>query len=408
MKKAFISFFTVVAITCSLSVTSFADPVNNTSLNQDKVQYSQISSEIKELDSNINKLTTEINSLNSTINNNKVKVQSIENNISNANLQIEDTQQQIEKGQEVLSGRLSAIYKSGAYSPASYLAYILQANGFSQLITRVYDVQRIVSIDDQLIDNLKANKSKIQQEVNTLNTQKQEILNLNAETQKNLDEVVQKEQTVQAEKTKLNTQLQNVASVITANENQLINYPIGVINNSNSSVAQLKEAVQTLKDLLPQLTMQSVTDKANNAISSGNNAIKQKIAAEQAANNANNSNNGNNGSSNGSSSSGGSWNGQYKQEFSMEATAYSGGGLTAMGTAVVRNPNGISTVAVDPNVIPLGSKLYIPGYGFAIAADTGGAIKGHRIDLYMNTEAECNAFGRRQVTVYLVANPGQW
>ncbi len=56
-------------------------------------------------------------------------------------------------------------------------------------------------------------------------------------------------------------------------------------------------------------------------------------------------------------------------------------------------------VAVDPNVIPLGTKLYIEGYGNAIAGDTGGAIKGNRIDLFMNSRSEAMRFGRRQVKV---------
>jgi len=59
-------------------------------------------------------------------------------------------------------------------------------------------------------------------------------------------------------------------------------------------------------------------------------------------------------------------------------------------------------VAVDPKVIPLHTKLYIEGYGFAIAGDTGGAIKGQKIDLFFNTNAEVKQFGRRNITVYIL------
>lgn len=81
----------------------------------------------------------------------------------------------------------------------------------------------------------------------------------------------------------------------------------------------------------------------------------------------------------------------------MEATAYSGGGTTASGMAAA-----VGRVAVDPRVIPLGTRLYIEGYGYAVAADTGGAIKGNRIDLYMDSESACNSFGRRNVTVHVL------
>ena len=79
----------------------------------------------------------------------------------------------------------------------------------------------------------------------------------------------------------------------------------------------------------------------------------------------------------------------------FEATAYCyTGNRTATGTWPSRG-----TIAVDPEVIPLGSKLYVEGYGEGIAEDTGGAIQGHIIDLYMESEDECWAWGRRQVKV---------
>ncbi|MGN1031183.1 MAG: 3D domain-containing protein [Butyricicoccaceae bacterium] len=82
----------------------------------------------------------------------------------------------------------------------------------------------------------------------------------------------------------------------------------------------------------------------------------------------------------------------------MEATAYSGGGTTASGMAAA-----VGRVAVDPRVIPLGTRLYISGYGYCVAADTGGAIKGNRVDLYFNSNSQCIQFGRRQVKVYVLS-----
>ena len=86
----------------------------------------------------------------------------------------------------------------------------------------------------------------------------------------------------------------------------------------------------------------------------------------------------------------------------MEASAYLAGdgdgyGITATGVPAVR---GIA--AVDPDVIPLGTRLFIPGYGEAVAADTGGAIVGNRIDLVMDSYGEAMDFGRQDVTVYVL------
>ena len=81
----------------------------------------------------------------------------------------------------------------------------------------------------------------------------------------------------------------------------------------------------------------------------------------------------------------------------FEATAYTWTGYrTATGTWPSRG-----TVAVDPRVIPLGTELHIEGYGPAVAADTGGAIQGQKIDLYMDSEHECLQWGRRKVEVQI-------
>ena len=83
------------------------------------------------------------------------------------------------------------------------------------------------------------------------------------------------------------------------------------------------------------------------------------------------------------------------ETITFEATAYTWTGYrTATGTWPSRG-----TVATDPRVIPLGTELHIEGYGPAVAADTGGAIQGQRVDLYMDTEHECWQWGRRKVEV---------
>ncbi|HET6895871.1 MAG TPA: ubiquitin-like domain-containing protein [Candidatus Baltobacteraceae bacterium] len=85
---------------------------------------------------------------------------------------------------------------------------------------------------------------------------------------------------------------------------------------------------------------------------------------------------------------------------SMVATAYTAGCAGCSGYTATGYRAGHGIVAVDPRVIPLGTRLYIPGYGFAIAGDTGGAIRGRRIDLGFNSLADAIQFGRRTVKVY--------
>ncbi|MCS7462753.1 3D domain-containing protein [Paenibacillus doosanensis] len=78
-------------------------------------------------------------------------------------------------------------------------------------------------------------------------------------------------------------------------------------------------------------------------------------------------------------------------------------GVTFSGMKVQRNKNSFSTIAADPNVFPLGTVLWIPGYGYGVVADTGSAIKGNRIDLYFETKDQVyREWGKKTLNVFVV------
>lgn len=97
----------------------------------------------------------------------------------------------------------------------------------------------------------------------------------------------------------------------------------------------------------------------------------------------------------------------YSKKLTVSATAYTAasGKKTASGRVAQ-----YGVIAVDPNVIPLGTKLYVEStddgkswqYGYCIAGDTGGAVKGNKIDLFFNSKSECLQFGRRSAIVYVL------
>lgn len=91
---------------------------------------------------------------------------------------------------------------------------------------------------------------------------------------------------------------------------------------------------------------------------------------------------------------------------SVSATAYTGqcdgcSGVTSTGVDLNADPNA-KVIAVDPSVIPLGSKVHVEGYGYATAADIGGAIKGNKIDVHVPTKGKANNWGVRTVNVTIV------
>ena len=82
----------------------------------------------------------------------------------------------------------------------------------------------------------------------------------------------------------------------------------------------------------------------------------------------------------------------------VSATAYTHtGNPTATGVYPSRG-----TIAVDPSVIPLGTRVYVEGYGYATAQDTGGAIKGNKIDVFVNSHSEAMNWGRRTVNITIL------
>lgn len=355
-----------------------------------KAKYNELSSKIVEISKEVSQLSQDIEKLKADISRNQSDIANIEAEIKAKEVELNKLNDELKKTQEIANKRLNALYKN-SYSKST-LSLILTANGFSDLLTKLEATQKIAELDKKLLSELQESKDAVSKNMDKLTEKKQELEKLKNENTKNLTELNTKKSDLENLIAQFNKEKEAAAALIAENEEKLISHSISVIDSDSSSIGNLKDAVSTLKSLAPQISTNSVKEKAEKYISIGNNKIETLSASKSNSYNAS--------LSRGSSS--------YKAAYKMTATAYTGGGLTSMGIKVVRDPNGLSTIAVDPSVIPLGSKVYIPGYGYAIAADTGGAIKGHKIDLYLNSQSECYQWGVRTVTVQIVAYPGEW
>ncbi|MRX72451.1 LysM peptidoglycan-binding domain-containing protein [Bacillus lacus] len=94
---------------------------------------------------------------------------------------------------------------------------------------------------------------------------------------------------------------------------------------------------------------------------------------------------------------------QNYKELTVTATAYTASckgcsGITATGINLKKNPNA-KVISVDPRVIPLGSKVYVEGYGYAIAADKGHAIKNNKIDVFFSSHSTAKKWGVKKVKI---------
>ena len=282
------------------------------------------------------------------------------------------------EAQNKLNIRVRSLYKSNLSS--NIILFVLDSESFSDLFNRIHAVSKIVSLDKELMKEIEEKKEKLEETSQSLKKNEDELTLLNNQISKDLEEVESKKNEQQLALDELNEQKDEIFSIIEANEKILVEHPLSIINSANSSISEIQEAVNTLEGLLPQLSSSYGIYQGNIIIEESNTPPAQSPSLDEDG----------------------------KLTYQMESTAYTGGSLTAMGLKPVHNPDGISTVSVDPSVIPLGSKVYVSGYGVAIASDTGSAIKGNIIDVYFNTHNECISWGRRQVEVTVLAYPGEW
>ena len=387
MSKKLISCILASAILLSSldTINVYANTAQDT-IKQNLSKYTQLNSEILGLNSKIDELNIEIEKINSKLVENNEAITSIENQITSTESKLEQTKEDIEKAQLALDNRIRNMYKTNITS--NIIASVINSTSISDLFSRMQAIYRIISTDKKILTTINEKKDSLDKDIETLNTKNNELKILKSTIESDLNTINEKKSEQEQYVEKLNTEKDSAFAIIEENEKTLISNSLSIAKSSTSSISQLQNAINTLDSLIPQLNSENVISLAKDGI----NAAKDRITELNAPVIPSVSTN----------------IGTAIKTFTMESTAYYGHTITAMGSKPVRNPNGISTVAVDPNVIPLGSKVYVSGYGVAIAADTGGAIKGNIIDVFLNSYEECMNWGRREVTVQLLAYPGEW
>lgn len=392
-KKALLSVGMILLLLFNNSNIVFAEPNSSDTqaIQENKVKYEQLDDETMELDAEIGKLNIEIENLNNKLAKNNSEIEDTENEIITINHKIEEAKLEIEETQKTIDERVRSMYKSNMAT--DMIVYLVTSENIFDMLDRVQAMGRIISVDKQMIIEINEKKETLDKNAKEIEKKQSDLKKLKESIENSLGEVNNKKEEQQKLLDDLNSRKDEIMSIIEANEEKLISHPLSIINSDSASISEIQDAVNTLQYMLPQLNSDYVIGLANDAIALGNEKIALSETPPPTSNSLGDVSNSNSNN---------------LATYSMTATAYTGNGFTATGLKPVRDPNGLSTIAVDPSVIPLGSKVHVEGYGYAIASDTGGAIKGNKIDLYMNSEAECLSFGRRTVTVTIIAYPGQW
>lgn len=386
MIKKFITFLFAVAFLVSSSSIVIAADNPQEAIANSKIKLQQMSDKILETNKQISALNIQLDKLNNEISLNNTDITKNTKLIEAEKANMEKLMKEVKASQQLANKRLRIMYING-YNE-NLISVLLSSKSFSDFLSRLDSVKRITNFDKKLISELVLKKKNLNEAITNLDLKSQELQQLKNNNSEKLKQVSENKKTLQDLVKKFEQEKSSAAQLIKENEEKLIAHAVSVVDSSSTNISSMKGALQTLNSLYPQLSTDSVKKKAKAYIDSGNKKLADLIAKSTQPVDTNGD--------------------TYNATFSMSATAYSGGGLTALGLKPVRDPANLSTIAVDPSVIPLGTKVYIPGYGYAICSDTGGSIKGNKIDLYMNSIEECFRWGRRTVTLHVIAYPGEW
>jgi 3D (Asp-Asp-Asp) domain-containing protein/peptidoglycan hydrolase CwlO-like protein len=364
--------------------------------------------EKQSINSDVQNIQSQLNSLHTVISNNKKELASTEKQISEANKMIEKKKKEIVVLQEkvlsrkdIIENRLVALQQDDKTSVV--IDTLMNADNFGDFVARMGAVTTLLSADNDILkqhqndlNQIEKDKKEIDKQEKVLEAAKGSLAAKQAELDKNVakqtatlttmqekySKVVNEIDAASSEKANLQSELTGIQDKIAKEKEAAQKQAEQVAKQQAAEKAEADAEAKRQAELAtakkevkaePKQEVKTATEKKA-AVSSEAKETKEEESTQKHSG----------------------------KEMYVEATAYTANcagcsGVTATGQNVSSGTHKI--IAVDPSVIPLGSKVYVEGYGVATAGDTGGAIKGYRIDVLVPSESAAKAFGRRTVKI---------
>lgn len=386
MNKKYILGALVGLMLCTSSVTNGEDigeikdrhrELNSQKLEVEK-QLQQNSGIMDRMEQELDTLETDFESISQELKDSEEKLYKLNQEIAISKQELKVAEEKLNEKQDLLGSRLSTMYKN---SSTSYIEVIFDSKDLVDMFDRMSMVKNIVSHDKDIIDDVKSQKNDI---------------------------IEAREQLESKEK-----QGKSTARVLEQKKLQASN----LAKSKEAMVSRLKQNEAEYRSQIEMLDAES--QRTMNEIRRAEEKEQSRVTEEKAKETATREESPS-ASSGGESQGGNNYQGTAPEiDYSntekgdmmvVKATAYDPspeqnggyGGITAMGTSL--RPG---VIAVDPKVIPLGTKVYIEymdgtSFGYCVAEDTGGAIKGNRIDILFMDNAEAIKFGVRDMRLYIL------
>lgn len=280
MKKKILSAILATTILASFSMPAFATP--DKEVIEDQQEYDRLTKKIDEINGELYALNMQIEPLLETIENNQGQMEDIKVEVKNTEKEIETAKEEIQKTEEVLGKRVRELYKSGGQ--ASYLTLLFSADSFNDLLTKLEATTRLVSIDKNMVKELTDKQEKLDNKIKSLDEKNVELIKINEETSKTLDEaeVKKAEQVKLVEEAKVE-QAAFERDFLAVSERKLVQYQIGIIQDSSSSMDALQSAISQLRNIRDNQIKSSIVEEEINEYIETAKARVAEIEAEQAA-----------------------------------------------------------------------------------------------------------------------------
>ncbi|WP_160677777.1 C40 family peptidase [Clostridium sp. C8-1-8] len=280
MNKRVISTLIVFSLVFGIGVQAHAAPLTDDQQKQiqdNRDKYAEVKSKISDLTDKIDALDDQIQPLVVQIDKNNQQIKLVEKQIKTTQEEVDKARADLDQKEQVFGDRMRAIYKSGGQE--SYIAVILSSQNFSDFISKMEAVGKLMSLDKQIISDLKDQKQKLDDKVNELETKNAQLAKLNESTQKQVDDLNAKKNDQLKLVADLKDQQKKVLGDLANSEVALIQYPASVIDNGDSSVNDLQNAIDMLRQARTKVVSPDVDSKIVNYIEKAKKAVDNKKAA---------------------------------------------------------------------------------------------------------------------------------
>lgn len=335
---------------------------------------SEVNQEIQnfqaQLDSKLaqaNKIYSQAQEAQQKVNQSKSKIAELETGIS-------ETENDVVQLKASVAKQMRAMQANGG-GTLSYIDIVASSKNLSDMIMRLTNLHVVLTAESDQA------KSLIEKE-ESLKTMKVKL----EESQETL---VKNQNDYQGQVEALQSNISGLKDKISSNKQLLSEMQAKAAAEQKARDEALAKSVADVKaKAAAQAAAKAEQEKTKDSSSSeSNNSVSTQKPADTNSNTTTNNNN------NSSTTSGG-------RTLNVEATAYALNGITATGIDLSKNP---ICIAVDPSVIPLNSLVEVPGYGIAIAGDTGGAIVGNIIDVHFPSNEQAIAWGRKNIQITVLS-----